>query len=156
MAKKICLLIVGMALSVGVFAQSELSYRNGVWQNGSKITPDQVRTLMAKNKEALAQYNTGRGLFIAGPIIAIPAAFLVGWDLGTRLAKKEGNNALLIGSVAGSFLGLVMSLVGEEKMKNAVSLYNATKPEPKKEQFIIQQINLGLTQTGGVGVSVRF
>jgi len=153
MIKKTCLFLVGIILSIGVFAQSELSYKNGVLKDGAKISPNQVRTLMEKNTEVLSQYNSGRTLFVAGQVVAFPCAFLVGWDLGARLAGGEGNTALLVGGAVGTVAGLVISLAGEGKMKKSVSLYNAAKAN-RKEQ-VIHQINLGLTQTG-VGFIMQF
>jgi len=160
MIKKIFLLIIGITFSLGVFAQSELNYKNGVWQNGEKIYPAKVRTLLAKNDEALRLYNSGRALHVTGQVIAFPCAFLMGWDLGSRLAKGEGNNALLISGAAGTAIGLIMSLSGEGQMKKSVSLYNATKAKKKEqfiplEQVIIQEINLGMTQNG-VGIIMSF
>jgi hypothetical protein len=160
MTKKIFLLIIGITFSTGVFAQSELNYKNGVWQNGEKIYPAKVRTLLAKNDEALSLYNSGRALYVTGQVIAFPCAFLMGWDLGTRLAKGEGNNVLLISGAVGTAIGLIMSLSGEGQMKKSVSLYNAAKAKKKEqfiplEQVIIQEINLGMTQNG-VGIIMSF
>ena len=154
MTKKIFLLIISITFSIGVFAQSELNYKNGVWQNGEKIYPTKVRTLMAKSDEALGLYNSGRTLYVAGQVIAFPCAFLVGWDLGARLAGGEGSNVLLASGAVGTVIGIVMSVAGEGKMKKSVSLYNAAKTE-KKEQVIIQEINLGMTRSG-VGIIISF
>ena len=151
MRKIICFFILSMALCVGVSAQSELTYQNGVWQNGLKITPERVRALMSEDSKALKQYNNGRSLFIAGQVIAYPSAFLLGWDLGTRLAGGKGNLTLLTAGATGTILGLVMALVGEKSMKNSVLLYNVKA----SDNTVSYQINFGVTQMG-MGFSLQF
>lgn len=130
--------------------ESELSYNNGVWQNGTKIKPDQVMRIMSGKSEALQQYNSGRSLNIAGQIIAYPCSFLLGWDLGTRIGGGEGNDVLLGVGASGIVIGLIMSLYGESKMKTAVQLYNS-----KISNTVSYQINFGFTQTG-VGLCMNF
>jgi len=130
--------------------QSELSYDNGVRQNRAKLTSEQVRTVMADNSKALQLYNNGRALYTAGQLLACPGAFLLGWDIGTRLSGGEGNGTLIIVGAAGMAFGLVMATLGENKIKTSVQLYNS-----KANNSLSYQINFGFTQTG-VGLSLRF
>ena len=150
MKKIMFLFLVSIAVSISVSAQSELTYNNGVWQNGVKIKPEQVRGVMSGNSEALQQYKSGRSLSVAGQVVTYPCAFLLGFDLGTRLGGGEGNGAVLGIGAAGTIVGLIMAFSGEKKIKNSVQLYNS-----QSNNSVSYQINFGFTQTG-VGLSMRF
>ena len=133
-----------------ISTQPELSYKDGVWQNGTKLSADKVRSVMSGNSEALQQYNSGKSLYLAGQIIGYPCAFLFGWDLGTRLAGGEGNGTLLGVGAAGTVVGLIMMFSGESKIKTSVKLYNS-----KANNSVSYQIDFGFTQTG-IGLCMRF
>lgn len=127
-----------------------LSYSNGVYQNGYKIPPYQVQEIMSADKEALKRYNGGRTLYLVGRTIAYPCAFLLGWDLGTRIAGGEGNGALLGVGVGGLAVGFILSNLGDNKMKTSVQLYNS-----KINKETSYQIDFGFTQSG-VGFCMKF
>ena len=157
--KKIFLLfLASIAVCASVSAQSsELSFtsgmwrRGGVWQDGTIISPAQVRGVMSENNEALRQYNSGRSLFIVGLCVATPSAAVLGWDLGARLGGGEGNGMLLGIGAAGVVTGFVISMIGEGRIRNSVQLYNAGA-----NSVASYQINFGFTQSGGIGLSMRF
>lgn len=128
----------------------ELKYKNGIWQNGVKLSAKKVRETMAGNNEALQLYNSGKSLLLVGQIIGYPSAFLFGFDLGTRTGGGKGNTALLIAGGAGTAAGLIMMFTGEGKMKTSVQLYNS-----KVNNSVSSQLNFGFTQTG-IGLSFRF
>jgi len=151
MKKSIYLFIMGIALCVSVSAQTELTYRNGVLQNGVKLKAAQVREVMSGNSEALELYNSGRSLSVAGQVIAVPFAAIFGYDLGTRLGGGEGNGTLLAVGAVGTAVGLIIGLSGDKKIKNSVSLYNSKAISSS----VSYQINFGFTSTG-VGLSMRF
>ena len=157
--KKIFLLfLASIAICANVSAQSsELSFtssmwrRGGVWQDGAIISPAQVRGVMSENNEALRLYNSGRTLYVVGLCVAMPGAVMLGWDLGTRLAGGDGNGTLLGVGAAVSVTGFIISMIGEGRMRNSVQLYNAGA-----NSVASYQINFGFTQSGGIGLSMRF
>jgi hypothetical protein len=152
--KRMYLLIAGVILCAGVFAQSGLTWKSsairsgGVFQGETRLKARQVREVMAGNSDALRQYNSGRALFVTGQVIAYPCAFMLGWDLGARLGggSEAGNNALLAVGTTGTVVGLLMAFIGDNKVKNSVSLYNS------KAGTVI---DIGFTQTG-IGLCMRF
>ncbi|MDR0796764.1 MAG: hypothetical protein LBE79_12080 [Tannerella sp.] len=91
MKKVMYLFIVSIALCTGATAQTELTFKSsmisngGVFKNGNKLKTKEVREVMSENSKALGMYNSGRSLFVAGQVIAYPCAFLLGFDLGTRI-----------------------------------------------------------------------
>ena len=151
MKKVIIVFIAGIAMCFSVSAQTELTYNNGVWQNGTKLKAEQVRVAMSDHGEALSQYNSGRSLFVGGMVIGYPCAFLLGFDLGTRLGGGEGNGAVLGIGAAGTIVGIIMMFSGEKKIKNSLQLYNSTAGN----HSVSYQVNFGFTPTG-VGFNVHF
>jgi len=145
----------------GLYVSSKppLTYDNGVWQDGTKIRPAQVREMMSENDEALQEYKHGRGAFVVGQIIAYPCAFLLGWDLGARLLGWDlgarygkGNDVCLVIGLAGTAVGIIMALTGESQMRKSVSLYNASL----MHGTTTYSLNFGITGSGGVGFTLNF
>lgn len=129
---------------------SELSFQNEkVWQNGVKLTPSEVRGVMAGNQEALNLYNSGRTLYVVGQVFAYPSAFFLGFSLGSLLWGNF-NPILLGGGAVGMAVGLVMIYTGMPKINASVQLYNS-----KLNGAASYQVNFGITQMG-VGLSMRF
>ena len=147
-------IIVSLLCFIGgeaVFGQSnELKYQNGVWQNGGKLTSSEVRDLMSYNSDALKLYKNGKALEIAGYIVSVPSAFILGYDLGGRLTGADGNNAILVTGAIGTAAGLLIGLTGEKKIKQSVNLHNLNLKN------VSCRFDLGLTHTGGVGLTVNF
>ena len=152
MLKKVSLLVFVAVLMAGFAqAQSELTYKGGVIQDGTKLTPIKVREVMSGNSEALKTYNSGQALGTAGVIFAGIGGGLLGWDLGTRLGGGEGNGTLLAIGAVGTGVGLCFALIADAKVKKSVTLYNSKL----SSNSVSYQINFGFTQTG-VGFSMRF
>ncbi|MDR2906625.1 MAG: hypothetical protein LBU91_01375 [Bacteroidales bacterium] len=149
MKKGMFLLTVFFTVCLNVSAQSDLIYKNGVWQNETKLSAKQVKELMASNEGALTQYNNGRALLVTGQVIGYPGAFILGFDLGARLGGGEGNETMLAVGAVGTVAGIIMMFVGENKIKNSLTLYNS------KSNDVSYNLHFGLTQTG-VGLSLRF
>ena len=151
------LFLAGIAMCVSASAQSELIYKSQAWsnknggtfQNGTKLSPNEVREVMSGNSEALKSYNSGRGLLITGCVVAYPCAAMLGWDLGTRTGGGKGNGTLLAVGATGTVVGIIMGFCGEGKMKKSVQLYNS------KANNNTVSYQFGFTQTG-VGFSMRF
>jgi len=131
---------------------SELIYQNGnVFQNGRRLEPSQVQTVMANNSNALKSYNTGRTFTVIGTVIGMPCAAMFGWDLGGRMAGAEGNNTLLIVGATGTAVAILFELVGMSNVKKSVTLYNSTS----SNSSIITKLSFGVTHKG-VGFYMQF
>ena len=152
MLKKVFLVILVAVFTVSfVQAQSDLTYKSGVIQDGTRLTPDKVRELMSGNSEALTTYNNGMALGTVGTIFGGIGGGLIGWDLGTRLGGGQGNGKLLAVGAVSTGVGLVFALISEANLKKSVTLYNSKL----SNNTISYQVNFGFTQTG-VGLSMRF
>ena len=152
MCKKVSLIIlIAVWTASFVKAQSELTYKGGVMQNGIKLTPAKVREAMSENSEALKTYNSGQALGTAGVIFAGIGGGLIGGDLGTRLGGGEGNGTLLAVGAVGIGVGLGFALIGDAKVKQSVTLYNSKI----SSNSVSYQVNFGFTPTG-IGLSMRF
>ena len=132
--------------------RSKLIYKSAnVFQDGLILKAEQVRELMSDNSEALNIYNRGKSLNLVGKIIAYPSAFMLGWDLGSRIAGGEGNNTFLAVGAVGTAVGLIIGISGENRIKKSVLLYNSKA----SNNALSYQVNFGFTQTG-IGFSMQF
>jgi len=152
MLKKVSLFILAAILTANFAqAQSELTYKGGVMQDGTRLTPTKVREIMSGNSEALKMFNSGQALGITGMILGGIGGGLIGWDLGARLGGGKGNGTLLVVGAATAGVGLCFALIGDANVKKSVTLYNSTLSSNTGSY----QINFGFTQTG-IGLSMRF
>ena len=152
MLKNLSLFILAVVLTANFAqAQSELTYKGNVMQDGTRLTPANVREIMSENSEALKTFNSGQALGTVGNVFGGVGGGLIGWDLGARLGGGEGNGTLLaIGAVV-TGVGLGFALIGYAKVKKSVTLYNSKL----NDNSVSYQINFGFTQTG-IGFSMRF
>lgn len=145
------ILLFSLLFSGSIFAQSDsLTYKNGFWLDGRKLTRVTVKEMMNKNEAALKDFNAGRTMEVVGYIVAYPSAFVLGYDLGRRLAGGAGSNTMLIAGGIGTAVGLVFAIVADNNYKNAVRLYNASLKKG------VSALSFGLTESGGVGFVYRF
>jgi len=125
-------------------------FNTGIYVGDKKLTPIQVRQLYDGNIEALSKYNSGRTFGIIGNIIALPSAFIFGWQLGSSLGGGEINKEVLAISGVGTAVGMIMALVGDGSIKKSVKIYNS-----KIENENSVQLNMGFT-TSGIGLCLSF
>jgi hypothetical protein len=120
--------------SMACFSQNSaeddsLSFKRGSWSNqyyiGSQSVSydDFIAKLIGKSEQAATMFKTGRSMSIAGIAIGSVGAFCFGYDLGGRLAGGKGNTTLLVGGGAVMAGGIILSYLGENKMKKALTLY---------------------------------
>lgn len=143
-------LLLALFFTGSINAQSNsLNYLNGFWLDSQKLSKETVREMMTENEIALKAFNNGRTLEVVGNIIGYPSAFILGYDLGTRLGGGTGNNSMLIAGGIGTAIGMIFGIVAESNYKNSVTLYNSGL----KEQ--VSQLSFGITESGGIGFVYR-
>lgn len=121
-----------------------------VYVGDKKLRPKQVRGLLINHSDALDSYNTGRSLLTIGNIIAIPSAFVFGYQLGYSLFGGEVNNSIFIASGVGTAIGMVVTMLGDGSTKKSVKIYNA---EISNNSSV--QLNMGFTKNG-IGLCLAF
>jgi hypothetical protein len=142
--------------SMACFSQNlaendSLSFKKGSFSNqyyiGNQSVSygDFITKLSDKSKQAVKMFKTGRSMNIAGMVIGCIGAYGVGYDLGGRLYGGKGNTALLVGGGSVMVGGIILSSLGEDKMKKALTLY-------KKQSL---SLSFGVTESG-VGLSFNF
>jgi len=128
-----------------------LSFKRGSFSNQYYIGNQQVsydnfiEKLSNTNEQSVKMFKNGRSVSTAGIAIGCVGAFCFGYDLGGRLADAEGNTALLIGGGCVMIGGIVMSYMGENKMKKALTLCKNNSVS----------FSISPTQTG-VGLCINF
>lgn len=119
--------------SVVCFSQNSaendsLSFKRGSWSNQYYVGEQQVlyddfiRILGDRNEQAVKMFENGKGVSVAGVVIGCVGASFFGYGLGTELAGGEDNTAMLVGGGIVMFGGIILSYVGENKMKKALRL----------------------------------
>ena len=131
--KVICAALLLISSSTVCFSQNSaendsLSFKRGSWSNFYYIGNQQVsyddfiKKLGDNSGQAVEMFKNGRSVSIAGTAIGCVGAFGFGYDLGGRLAGAKGNTALLIGGGGVLVGGIILSYIGENKMKKALRL----------------------------------
>ena len=119
--------------TVACFSQNSvendsLSFKRGSWSNQYYVGSQQIsyddfiKKLGDNNEQSVKIFKTGRSVSIAGITIGSIGGFYCGYDLGVRLAGAEGNTTMLIGGGAALVGGIILSYIGDNKMKNALKL----------------------------------
>jgi hypothetical protein len=152
------LIITCLFISFFTFSQ-ELNYKTGgriFNSEGEKMSPKEVRELLAKQPGMLQFYNNGRGqktmgnILFYGGLIAIPTEFLI-------KAGENSNNyptILTYLSIGSILLSIPIKAGYTKKIKTVVKDYN--KELSKKDTSLqIDQINF-VTNQNGVGLKITF
>jgi len=150
--KKLFLLITAFTLTISVNAQ-ELAYRNifsGVTQNGIKQHNWQVQNMMSDNTNALGFYQSGRAFVIYG----VTTSCLGAIGLGALAASGLFAYSPLMAVFSGTLLvgGVVMIIVGQNRIRQSVFIHNSGV----QNRATSYQMDFGLTETGGLGLTLRF
>jgi len=134
-----------LMLSLSVFSQ-QLTYGSGgntYNSENKKVTPNDVRQLLANNKEALSLYNSGRNKKTWGNVLFYGGAGLVATNLIVAMNTDNTNvsysgNGLNNPSVSSERSNMTVAIIGSamivasipikigypKKIKSALGLYN--------------------------------
>lgn len=149
---KTAILIAFLMISLAGFSQ-QLTYGSGgtVYNSeNKKVTPEGVRQLLAKNKEALSLYNSGRSkktwgnVLFYGGLGLVTANLVVGMNSDNTTSSYSGNG--YYPSVQSERTNMTAAIIGgamivasipikigyPKKIKSALGLYNNTLTENYK------------------------
>jgi hypothetical protein len=97
-------------------------------------TKTDFQNALATNQEALAAYNSARGLSMGANAVACIGGSLLGWGLGANFNEQNPTheNAGTFMAVGGGIavVGIGMSIGAAGKFKKAVRLYNSKSTGP--------------------------
>jgi len=153
------------AKEVSPFDELTIAKNGIIRQNGYLLSRNQIREVLSENRDILHQYNSGTTLQLIGTLVSIPggcmAGFGIGWLAGVYIAGlvNDDNRAsihlgsgILIGiGAVGIGTGTVLMSSGKKKIKNAVLWHNYDL-----RSDATYRLDFGITQTGGVGLTLRF
>lgn len=151
--------------SVQSFSQNLIYKSNGniLNSNNQKISPDQVRELLANNQKLLADYNAGRSKKTTGNVLLIGGPVLIVADLITAVTAKidlqNGTEkgfptALTYIGVAALIIAIPIKIGFSNKIKNVVTDYNNGLKMGNNE-FKIQKTEF-ITNQNGAGIRLTF
>lgn len=139
------------------FSQNLIYKSNGTILNSEnqKISPDQVRELLANNEQLLADYNAGRSKKTAGNILLYGGLGFLATDLliGAN-ADIEFPSALTYVGLASLVIAIPVKIGFSKKIKNVVTDYNNQKATGNIN-FEPSNLNL-ITNSNGIGFRLTF
>jgi hypothetical protein len=150
--KTILYIVFSFMLFSGNAQNDSLSYKNGFWKNGEKLSKSTAKELVLNDCEALAKFKNAQTYEVIGYIIGCPSAYAFGYDLGTRLGGGQGNSTLLLVGGIGTAVGLFFSFSSEFNYKQSAIIFNKSRSRDKN----LTSINWGLTPNGGIGLTLKF
>ena len=147
------------------FCQDTLTYKgSGKIFNSSqqKLSPENVRSLINSNTEALRLYNSGKTKQTVGNILLYGGLSTVIIKHYTMLKKHSGSNAVTAESnnimyfVGGAMILIAIPIkIGfSKKIKRAVTLANEDLKNPKTG-FNIESTSF-VSNSNGFGISITF
>jgi hypothetical protein len=153
--KQLFLILLVMLAPSALKAQQQtgdLSFKSGNWSynyyiGNQQIPYDSFMEKLNGNEAAARMFKSGRSLDISGSVIGCVGAFCFGYDLGTRIGGGKGNTTMLVGGGGVMACGMIMSLVGQGKMKKALRLYKG------KDNAVSMALNIN---PSGAGISFNF
>jgi len=162
MLKKILLLFV-VFLSIQSQAQKLIYKSNGNIRDveNNKVSPNNVRALLAKNQNLLDDYNVGRTKKTAGNVLIIGGIGLLVTDILVELysspdydkyyvPKKRYPSALTYIGLAAIVIAIPVKIGFSKKIRNAVDAYNnniETVGLREKIEFITNNNGVGFRLT---------
>ena len=131
--------------------------------NGKRLNPNEVRTLMKEDQNALRTYNRGISNRRAGNALSIPGwiAFGAGMTCFIANASDGFDDPDLLGA---QLVCLVVQLgfhiptailrgSGDRKIASAVGMYNNSALQRQNQNL---SLNFGITSSGGIGLTLNF
>jgi len=126
--------------------------------NGQRLSKSEVQQLMREVPEALNLLNKGYRRRGAGVALGIPGALLFGTGVGILLSSEGDSETQTIGAAVGGAglslfcFSMAFQSSAKKKYRNAVSTYNrGIKPYTADVS-----LNFGITQSGGIGLTLSF
>ena len=144
------LFLVGFALCADVLAQSPQLPLDYIWflglvrQDGIPLSHTEIKEVMSSNSQALKQYKTGMVLgYVSAGVGLVNIGLLVGSIFEPSLAIPA---TIGVFGVQMPILMISWSIVG-----NATRTYNADLGGRTS-----YQLNIGITPSGGIGLTMKF
>ena len=158
--KKIVFLLFILISAIG-FSQEKYTFKTGgnVFDSKNhKLTTDEVRELLASNKQALDLFNSGRSKKTFGNILLYGGlSTLVVQQMIQPKSTSDNvstpNNALYFVGGAMVLASIPVKIGFSKKIKKAVNTLNTDQPKPKAPAFDSGSL---IVNGNGFGISVSF
>jgi len=93
-------------------------------QSNRDLRRKEVKVLFENHPELFKKYKSGRRLITIGTLMALPCAFVFGYEVGKTISYQKSEAGLLIASGTGVALGLIMNHSGNRTIVQLVNHYN--------------------------------
>lgn len=128
----LCILCISAALSQSTSPRDSIDMVNGngftgprFYQGNTRITMSQADKLMRQNPQAVPYLTKSKTNNIVAIGLGLVGGFFVGYQLGSLLAGKKINGALLGTGVGLIGISIPFGISGSRNLKKALSAYNA-------------------------------
>lgn len=152
---------VEMDADVAVEKKEKLVYKSvsRIYQEGKKLTSDDLEQLMKSNSNVYNRYKKGKDAAILGDVLMGGGLGLfVGGGLSNlsraNSGKGGGSPAILVVGLVTGIIGIPVKIGGVKNVKKAVEGYNALYAK-RTAYFEKPEVRI-LAGTNGVGFSVQF
>lgn len=153
--KSILTVLMLCCLQIG-FAQLTYESNGNVTDlSGSRVSPTEVRSLLAQQTQLLKIYNAGRVKKTAGNILLVGGAGLMATDLMVGLnADVTYPSALTFIGAAAVIIAIPVKIGFAKKIRNSVEGYNKQLTQ-SESSFKIDDLSI-CTNQNGVGFRLTF
>ena len=150
----IALLVVGLA---SVFAQNPSDTiaveKNKFYYHGLQIESiRQMKSIVANDVDALKEVKKANTVVVVADVLSYIGGFAIGYEVGS-LFFHGFNPYVFAGGVAVAGLGIGLSFVANNHLKNGVAIYNENLGKTSHGDTV--QLDFGLVP-GGVGLTLSF
>lgn len=171
--KPFAILLLLVVISSTAFAQTtdtlttkRVFITTKIYRNGFKLSHKKVSELYQDTWQPKVKYKWGFYMNPVAPVVTIAGVGLAviglkGEDATALVRGREVNYKVRslpkllvgIGIIAG---GLCMMEASNELIQHSVDIYNAKLKNQKPLASFIQKVNVGITESSGVGITLRF
>lgn len=127
-----CILCISTAFSQSASSRDSIDMVNGngftgprFYKGNTRITMSQVNQLIGQNPQALPYLTKSKTNNIVAIGLGLVGGFFVGYQLGSLLAGKKINGALMGTGIGLIGISIPFGISGSRNLKKALSVYNA-------------------------------
>jgi len=122
--------------------------------NNKKLTQQEFEDLMYATPETSNLYKSARSINTVATIFSAIAGGLLGYNLATLILDGTYNPPSFYAGCGMFFVGVtILPSISSSKTQEAISIYNTSV---RRQQTSNLSLNFGITQSGGIGLTLQF
>jgi len=118
-----------------------------------KLAKEEFENLIYSTPESSKSYRSGKTWNTVGGAFSGGGGALIGYNIATLIMDDTYNPTTLYVGCGMVVVGTIFSSIGSSNMRTAVDIYNASV---RRQQTSDISLNFGITQSGGIGLTLNF